>query len=195
MKLDKNEFFRHATLQICSSLDIEKALFNFLQYIRLFMPASKVSLGLFEPSTGTLRSLVIVDHAGNKQFVPPTPMSREAIQEIESSVEAGDIRIIDRGQSDSIAKALRPYIDLSNHSVLVMDLAVEGKHLGAFSVLAEGKARFSKAHVHLVSLLREPFSIAMSNALRYEEVVKLKDIVDAENRESAGNCGAFRAAR
>src|SRR5208283_3701255 len=30
---------------------------------------------------------------------------------------------------------------------------------------------------------REPFSIAMSNALRYEEVVKLKDILDAENRE------------
>ena len=66
MKLDENEFFRQATLRICSSLDIEKALFNCLQYIRLFMPASMISLGLFEPSTGVLRNLAMVDHAGSK---------------------------------------------------------------------------------------------------------------------------------
>lgn len=64
-----------------------------------------------------------------------------------------------------------------------MELEIEGKRLGTFAILAEGKARFTKAHVHMVSLLRGPFAIAMSNALRYKEVVKLKDIVDAENRE------------
>lgn len=183
MKLDENEFFRQATLQICSSLDIEKALFNCLQYIRLFMPASKVSLGVFEPGTGTLRGFTIVDHAGNKKSLPPTPMSREAIQEIEASAKIGDIRIVDHGGHDSVARIIRPYIDLSDHCALVMDLAVEDKRLGAFAVMAEGRARFTPSHVHLVSLLREPFSIAMSNALRYEEVVRLKDIVDAENKE------------
>ena len=183
MKLDKNEFFRQATLQICSSLDIEKALFNFLQYIRLFMPASKVCLGVFEPSTGTLSSLVVVDHEGNKKSFPPIQMSREAVLEIESIAKDGDIRIIDRGAHSAVPKILRPYIDLSNYSALSMDLVVEGKLLGAFTVLAEGEARFTQTHVNLVSLLREPFSIAMSNALRYAEVVRLKDIVDAENRE------------
>ncbi len=184
MKLDENEFFRQATLRICSSLDIEKALFNCLQYIRLFMPASEVSLGLFEPATGTLRNLAIVDHAGNRKTLPPTPMSREAIREIESGAKAdGDVRIVDHGEYDSVVKLLRPYVDLANRCALVMDLAVEGERLGTFAVLAHGKERFTRAHVHLVSLLREPFSIAMSNALRYEEVVKLKDIVDAENRE------------
>ncbi|MGA2227326.1 MAG: hypothetical protein ABSH41_23065 [Syntrophobacteraceae bacterium] len=34
MEPDKNEFFRQATLRICSSLDVEKALFNFLQYMK-----------------------------------------------------------------------------------------------------------------------------------------------------------------
>ncbi|MGO9018830.1 MAG: hypothetical protein ACLQVJ_10825 [Syntrophobacteraceae bacterium] len=42
MELSEYEFFRDATLQICSSLDIEKALFNFLHYIRSFVPASHV---------------------------------------------------------------------------------------------------------------------------------------------------------
>src|SRR5208283_3462179 len=183
MKLDENEFFRQATLRICSSLDIEKALLSCLQYIRLFMPASMMSLGLFEPSTGVLRYVAMVDHAGSKITLPPTQLSREAIKEIEADAGSRDVRVIDRGAKPSVVKILRPYIDLSNHSALVLGLEIEDKRMGTFAILAQGKARFTKAHVHMVSLLREPFSIAMSNALRYEEVVKLKDIVDAENRE------------
>src|SRR5208337_1731082 len=84
MEPDRNEFFRQATLRICSSLDVEKALFNFLQYICLFMPASKVCLGVFEPSTGTLASLRIVDRAAKKKSLPPIQLTREAILEINS---------------------------------------------------------------------------------------------------------------
>ncbi len=183
MEVDENEFFRQATLRICSSLDIEKALFSCLQYIRMFMPASKASLGMFDRDTGTLRSLLFVDHAGNNQALPPTHMSREAIEQIETGARAGDVRIIDYAEHDRVVESLRPYIDLRNHCSLVMELSVEGKRVGAFAVMAPGRGRFTSEHVYLVSLLREPFSIAMSNALRYEEVVKLKDILDAENRE------------
>jgi transcriptional regulator with GAF, ATPase, and Fis domain len=183
MKFDKNGFFREATLRICSSLDIEKALFNCLEYIRFFVPASKVSLGLLELNTRTLRNFTIVDHAGNKMALPPMQMSKEAIQEMEPRAEVGDIRLRYLGEDDAVAKILRPYIELSNHSALCMDLDVGGERMGTFSVWAEGRVRFTQAHISLVSLLREPFSIAMSNALRYEEVVQLKDIVDAENRQ------------
>jgi hypothetical protein len=41
MEPDRNEFFRQATLRICSSLDIEKARFDCMRYIGLFMPATK----------------------------------------------------------------------------------------------------------------------------------------------------------
>ena len=64
-----------------------------------------------------------------------------------------------------------------------MTLAVEGKQLGSLGILTEGTGKFKKEHARLISLLREPFAIAMSNALRYQEVLKLKDMVDAENRE------------
>ncbi|MHC1727834.1 MAG: sigma-54 interaction domain-containing protein [Syntrophobacteraceae bacterium] len=183
MKLDENEFFRQATLRICSSLDIEKAMLNCLQYIRLFMPALRLALNLYEPSAGTFRCLAMVDNSGNKKTLPPIQMSREAMKEIEANADSLVVRIVDHGKYDLVVKILRPYFDLLDHASLVMDLAVEGERRGSFAVIAEEKSRFTKAHVHLVSLLREPLSIAMSNALRYEEVVKLKEIVDAENRE------------
>ncbi len=183
MKVDRNEFFRQATLRICSSLDIEKALFNFLQYIRPFMPASKVSLVVFDPSAGALISLIVVDQVGNKKFFPPIQMTTQATLEIESKIKDGDIRLVDRGEHSELVKSLCPYVDLSDNTAIIMDLAVEGEFLGALSVLAEGEAKLTKTHLDLISLLREPFAIAMSNALRYEEVVKLKDILDDENRE------------
>lgn len=183
MHIDENEFFRQATLRICSSLDIEKALFNCLQYITLFMPASLGSLSLYEPSDGVIRGLAMVDRDGIKKTLPPIQMSREAIQAIESDEALRDIRIIEPGEHYSVAKILRPYMDISGCSSLVMNLTIEGMRLGTFALLAEGKGRYTKNDLRLVSLLREPFSIAMSNALRYGEVVRLKEMVDAENRE------------
>ena len=184
MTLDENEFFRQATLRICSSLDIEKALFNCLQYIRLFMPASMIALVLFEPGSGVLRHFVMVDHAGRKITIPPIRLSREAAKEIEAEVRSRDTRVVGWAAKPSFNRTvLSPYVDLSNHSDVSLALEIEDKHLGTLAIFTEGKTTFTKAHIHMVSLLREPFSIAMSNALRYEEVVKLKDIVDAENRE------------
>ncbi|MCE5333258.1 MAG: sigma 54-interacting transcriptional regulator [Desulfobacteraceae bacterium] len=183
MKLDENEFFRQATLRICSSLDIERALFNFLQYIRLFMPVSHVSLGLFEPSTGFLRSLAMVDQHGHRETLPPTHMTPEAIEELQTNAGTNDVRIFDSKEYSAVHKIVRPHVDIADECGLVMNLSVEGKRLGTLAAIAEGRGTLTKAHADLLALLREPFSIAMSNALRYEEVVKLKDIVDAENRE------------
>ena len=184
MKLDENAFFRQATLRICSSLDIEKALINCLHYFQLFLPVSEMSLGLIEPAGGVLRNLAWVDRAGGRRPFPPTPLSREALSRIESrEKDLQDVRIVDDAELDFVGKLLRPYIDLTDRSALVMTLAVEGERLGTLGIVAEGKGRFTKAHAELMALLREPFSIAMSNALRYEEVLKLKEVVDAENRE------------
>ena len=184
MEPDENEFFRQATLRICSSLDIEKAMYNCLSYIQPFIPASDMSLSLLEPSSGVIRNLAMVTLTGSRKFFPPIPLSKEMIRQIESEEpELKRVRIINDPEQHLIASALRPYLDLTNLSFLTVMLAVEGERLGSLGLAARGKGRFTETHAHLISLLREPFSIAMSNALRYEEVVKLKDMMDAENRE------------
>ena len=86
--------------------------------------------GLYEQSAGTLTSLRIVDHAGNKKSLSPIQLAREAILGIESFIKHGDIRIVDKGEPSALVKVLRPYIDFSNNSDLIMELIVEGKLLG-----------------------------------------------------------------
>lgn len=191
MELDRNEFFRQSTLRICSSLDIDKALLSFMEYIRPIIPVSRIYISMFDPTTGVLSNLANVDHAGNKKNLPATPLSRAAIQELESARKAGGVRMSHWNGQSELARILRPDFDLSNRSVLAVDLALDGKRLGFLALDAEGRAGFTEEHMNLVSLLREPFSIAMSNALRYEEIVRLKEIVDAENRELSRELRSF----
>lgn len=184
MKLDKNEFFRQATLRICSSLDIAKAMLSCLSYIQAFVPASELALSLLEPKAGIFRNLATVTDAGSKRPFPPISLSREVIRRMESDeLVFRQVKVVNDAEQDVMATVLHPYLDLSNTSFLGVMLVIEGERLGSLDLIAEGKGRFTKAHADLISLLREPFSIALSNALRYEEVVKLKEIVDAENRE------------
>jgi transcriptional regulator with GAF, ATPase, and Fis domain len=63
------------------------------------------------------------------------------------------------------------------HSVMVMHLGVKGSRPGNLILYAKGKDRFSEKDVKLFSTLNEPFAIALSNALRYDELNQLKEIM------------------
>jgi len=184
MKVDENEFFRQGASRICGSLNIEKALLNCMEYIQVLVPVSEMTLSVFEPDLGILRNLAWVTRIGPNKPYPAIPLTKEAIHEIEASQESWkEVRIFNELDDHPIASLLSRYLNLSHASALAMNLTMEGQRLGSLGLVADGKGTFTQAHADLISLLREPFAIAMSNALRYEELAKLKEMVDAENRE------------
>ena len=52
MTFDEKDFFKEATLKICSSLEIEKALHQCLLYIRKFIPAEQLGLHVYHRDAG-----------------------------------------------------------------------------------------------------------------------------------------------
>jgi transcriptional regulator with GAF, ATPase, and Fis domain len=63
-----------------------------------------------------------------------------------------------------------------------MTLTTENEQLGQVALTAEGPERYAGEHAKLLSLLQKPFAIAMSNALRHREVIRLKDSLVDDNR-------------
>ncbi|WP_246804228.1 sigma-54 interaction domain-containing protein [Desulfosarcina cetonica] len=53
--------------------------------------------------------------------------------------------------------------------------------LGILGIFVEGKNRYNESHAHLISLLHEPFAIAISNILQHQEILRLKDILADDN--------------
>jgi transcriptional regulator with GAF, ATPase, and Fis domain len=63
-----------------------------------------------------------------------------------------------------------------------MDLELEKKRLGTVGLFTDGKHRYNDFHAHLISLLHEPFAIALSNILQHREIERLKDMLADDNR-------------
>ena len=57
MDIDEKTFFREATLRICGSLEISRALGDFFMYVKDFIPAARVNMSLFDLSLGFMETI------------------------------------------------------------------------------------------------------------------------------------------
>ena len=64
--IDENGFFKEATLRICGSLDIEKALWDCFTYIRRFMPGDVMRLLILHLETGVIRTVATATKEGGR---------------------------------------------------------------------------------------------------------------------------------
>jgi formate hydrogenlyase transcriptional activator len=181
MGVDKNVFFREATLRICGSLDVATFLRESFNYIRRFVPAESVFLTYFDSEKGEHVALATASSDGGSLLNLKVPMP----EEVRRFVERPDIQtlVIERAETHPTAQ---PWISKGlldkNASLLVLRLIVKGNIIGALTFHASGSGIFAKGHAHLLSLLREPFSIALSNSIRYQELHRLKELLAEDNR-------------
>jgi len=182
MTVDKNDFFRKATMRICGNLDIKTAMWSYLEYLETVIPVTGMNLHLFEGGLGTVRTIAQVtrydeEHVRLQQVVSLPEEARIVLESKWSGMQKQDIMIFNRPELDPVTRAMTRIVRKPDSSNLVMRLEIEDNRLGALVMYADGKDRYTSAHAELVALLHDPLSIAMSNALRHQEVLKLKDML------------------
>jgi transcriptional regulator with GAF, ATPase, and Fis domain len=181
MKVDKDNFFREATLQICSSLDVETFLYQSFIYLQNFFPVDSIVLTHYYPDKGEHIAIARASIEGGTLLNLTIPMPPE----IRPFVARSDVQtlVIERAETHPTA---RPWISVGlldkDSSLLILRLIVGTDIVGAVTFLAQGSSRYSKEHAELLSLLREPFAIALSNSLRYKELLELKELLTEDNR-------------
>ncbi|MFC1844419.1 sigma-54 interaction domain-containing protein [Thermodesulfobacteriota bacterium] len=177
LKLYDRNFFWEATMRICSSLDIEEALFSTLKFLQDEMPVNWMTLEHYDKEIDSVRIIAIADKTGGKAVDLPTPLSNEALQQAERQYgrDAQRVFLIDDPQSDKIAREMLQFHGLKATSLLVLTLASGEETLGFVALGSVDDERFSQKHADQVSLLNEPFTIALSNTLKHRSELKLYD--------------------
>lgn len=184
MSVNENLFFREATLRLCSSLDIGVALQRCYEYIRQFMPLSQMILHILDFEQNVLRVVAMVGANlpdGREQVLHLPEKGR---REAKAYWKTGEvIRIVNQPDPIKINPELLDRLGLNaNISYMSMVLELEGNQLGEVGLIADGLDQYSGEHARLLRLLREPMSIAMSNALQYQEVLRFKQMLADDNR-------------
>jgi transcriptional regulator with GAF, ATPase, and Fis domain len=181
MDIEQDNFFHQMTLLICSSLDIETALKRTLDYLGKFMPVDAIFLHLYEQSLGAVRTIAEVKTSGSRRMETITPLTREGRESFEKQL-VPNVRIVNRPETDPVIKKIAATLKLTQSSFIVLRCVIEGQRVGSLTITADGRDRYTEANIRLLSLLNEPFAIALSNALRYQEVLRLKDLLVDDNQ-------------
>ncbi len=181
MAFDEKEFFREATLKICGSLDIERALHQCFLYVRQFIPASRMGLHIYHQDAGVVETIAFATPEYGEALSMKIQLSAKGRKQVEAQ-RSVRIRVIDRLGDDPVTGPVAEKLKASDLSGIIMDLVLEKTMLGVFSIFNNGRERFSAEHVHLLSLLNKPCAIALTNSIRYRELKNLKDLLTDDNR-------------
>lgn len=188
----ENDFFREVTVRICGTLDIMTGIRRSLAYLQRFLPVDGIGLCAYEKQFRAVRAIAVVARNYNGEVdltIPLVGKQRDRLVSQFFGVSANrqgldpvQMNIINRPKTDPLLNIIMPYFGSDSFSFLIMQLIVEGQNLGALVLRAEGEDRFTAEHAQLVSLVHEPFAIALANARRHEEIVHLKDMLSDDNQ-------------
>ena len=85
-------------------------------------------------------------------------------------------------QENPLSKFILEAIGEPFSSAMNLPLWLEGQRVGVLLIVAKGDNRFKEHHAKLYASLLVPFTIAMSNMLKHQEILKLKDFLADDNR-------------
>jgi len=186
--MDENEFFREATLRICGNLEIEVALWECLKYLKSVIPVDSMNLSVWEPDTKSLRVIArATDFGGEKTdtLIPMSQIAKTYMEKMQKNFKVSswpDTDIINDSSMDSGMREIIKHYDLEVSSLMHLILETVGRPLCSILVFGQGKNIYSEKDGQILNLLKKPLSIAMSNALKHREVVKLKELLVDDNR-------------
>jgi transcriptional regulator with GAF, ATPase, and Fis domain len=181
MSIDDKDFFHEMTMRICSSLEMETAFQRALEYLIKFIPVDTIYLHLYDQSLGALRTISEVTSVGFRNPDRIITLTRQGRDTFEKP-GMPNVRIVNRPETDPVIKKIAESFKTLHSSTLVLRLVIEGKRLGSLTLTTAGLDKYTPEHARLLALLNEPFAVALSNALKHQEVIKLKDMLIDDNR-------------
>ena len=66
--------------------------------------------------------------------------------------------------------------------LLILRLVLKERIIGAVAFFANESGCFTERHADLAALLKEPFAVAMSNCVRYKQLLNLKNRLADDNQ-------------
>lgn len=175
------EFFQQATMKICGSLDIHKMIRDCASCLGNFIPLTDIVLCTYEQKQRAVQILACSNTAILGDRSGSVPLSTQAQQFLETADLHG-ASIVEDSELNPVAHEFIQTTGLASYSKMVLYLKLDGKNLGVVVVLSSSPAAFIPEHARLLSLLHDPFAVALANVLKHRELIQLKDLLADDNR-------------
>ena len=168
----RNEVFREVTQRLCGDLNISSALEKTREYLATLMPADSLQIIEIDQVAGLVRTVAIT---ASELSNFPTPedvlrIPRAALTELTRQQRRMGPIVNQLRDIPEFQKMLELYDIPFDVSLVHVELDQGARIAGGVTVSAVGVDRFETKHYEILKGLRVPFTIALSNARRYEQV-------------------------
>ena len=192
MKLpNKDLFFREVTLRMCGSLDISEALCTTCNYIKQYIPLDFAGLFYLTANRDEVYSVAvqnmpgadmkIFDHS-NEPIIILDEEDREELNRLHPEDAVKDTVEIHNTREEKPWFSIKHFPDWQHYSHLMLNLHIKDNALGVLVIVAQRSNSYTPEHAHLMEYVKDPIALAMSNARRFIETVRLKDLLAEDNR-------------
>lgn len=185
MKTAKDDFFFQATMRICKNLDIESMLSECYAFIRKSIPADGLAMHIHDLNAQVLEDFAVFIEPKldvGKLSLQLTPEAISYIRQLEKEDPLHSKFIVNRPQDNPVSKLIWESTGKQALSSMFSLLNMGSEKIGVVALLVKGYDRYTKHDLKQFNLLKEPFTIALSNAMKHREVQRLKEMLADDNR-------------
>lgn len=183
---DPYTFFHSATTAICQHLLPEDGLRACAELLQEHMPVGKMYLEVYEHEVGAIRSIAMAtadSGVAMDMLVPMSESQRVVITGFRNQGSRDNVFIVNEPKADAVSSTMLEALGESPEtSILGTYPSIEDQVVGSVIVTAPGEHQFTDEHAALFGLLKSPFAIAIKNAVRYREIVRLKEQLADDNQ-------------
>jgi transcriptional regulator with GAF, ATPase, and Fis domain len=190
--MDIRDFFREVTVRVAGHLDVEQALRDLFVFLRQHMPCDLIEVNYLEEETREVRRLAWVEERGGEVvsqrsrtlFTLPEAAMASVLRFADEHARGG-VELIPVGDLSRLPpqRAFRQtFRHLNRYQVASVTLRIEGRLVGVLILGVRPPAKLTEREAELLGSVIEPLAIAFSNARRYEELLRLKECLDEDNR-------------
>ncbi len=173
-------FFHGATMKICGSLDVDRAVRESAAYLKKYIPLKGIMLSTYEPEKGCIRILSMFSDIPTAPWSTPVYMSPGSRKLIETSDDG--VIFYEKADTNPVSVEVSRALDMPSLSGILMHLKLDDKKLGVVLIFSDKQDVFTPEHSRLTGLLHDPFAIAIANVIRHREVLHLKDMLADDNK-------------
>ncbi|MFC2096641.1 sigma 54-interacting transcriptional regulator, partial [Bacteroidota bacterium] len=152
------------------------------------IPIDSMNLAVWKPE---INSLELIARASLKEAIKTdtvievSDVTRNYFEKMRSrflATQWPDADIINDSTTDPGMLEITKKFSSPNYSLMHLILETVDRPLCSILLFVEGSNVYTKRHAQILNLLKEPFSIAMSNALKHREVSRLKELLVDDNQ-------------
>ena len=176
MIVDPNEFFKNLTLRICSSLDLNVAMKRSLDYIRQIFPVEEIMLNILDDKLGAVRVVSRATLDDSKPASEVLTLPGEFWEWLKHQSPPQPIIMTNDLMHTIPPRFLHLFPRRVNaSSEMVVPLQVDGVRIGVLVIYAPDGEDYYQEHLDLLTSVIEPFAIALSNAITYQQLISYRD--------------------